>query len=107
MVPPSKEDLEKLRHIVQSALGIQDGVDPGRKDEITLEEMPFNDESATQLVQDLRKDSQRLLWWEIIKNALYASLALGVVLFFWRLFSRTTLEELPIGVPVGELVAAN
>src|ERR1019366_234333 len=77
----------------------------GRKDEITLEEMPFNDETAVELTQGLKQDAQRQFWWEIGKNVLYGLLALGIALAFWRIFQRTPVDELPIGIPVGELVA--
>ena len=38
LVPRSKEELEKLRHIVQSALGVVGASDGSTKDEIALEE---------------------------------------------------------------------
>ena len=45
-VPRTPEEMQKLRRIVQSALGIQENGDADRKDDITLEEMPFNDQAA-------------------------------------------------------------
>ena len=42
-VPRAPEELQKLRRIVQSALGLQLDNHAARQDEITLEEMPFTD----------------------------------------------------------------
>lgn len=105
VVPRTKEELEKLRQIVQSALGIQEGPDSERRDVITLEEMPFNEDSALELAQGLKRDADRQLWWEMGKNALYGLLVLSIALAFWRIFQRTPVDDLPIGVPVGELMA--
>jgi flagellar M-ring protein FliF len=101
-LPRSKEELDRLRHIVQSALGIQEG-DPTRLDQITLEEMPFNDQPAIEVAQQLEKQSQREFWWSLAGKAVYPSLALGVLAFFWRVFKRTPSEGIPIGVPLGDV----
>ena len=51
VVNRTPEELEKLRRIVASAVGIQTGADNTRGDQITLEEMPFNDQFATDVTQ--------------------------------------------------------
>jgi hypothetical protein len=53
-VPRTPEEIEKLRKIVQSALGLQPN-DPVRKDEITLEEMPFTDVFPVEVAQQIQK----------------------------------------------------
>jgi flagellar M-ring protein FliF len=100
--PRAPEEMQKLRRIVQSALGIQEN-DPARHDEITVEEIPFNDQPAVEMTQRLEKDQRRQVWWELGKNALYSALALGVLLFFWLSFRRT--DEIPLGLPLEELSA--
>ncbi len=100
-VPRSKEELDKLRRIVQSALGIQEN-DPVRKDQVTLEEMVFNDQPAAEITQQLDKQQQREFWWNLAGKAVYPLLALGMLFWLWRLFRRTPNDAIPIGVPLAD-----
>lgn len=103
MVPRTPEELEKLRRIVQSALGIEQGSGTQRNDEITLEELPFNVDTADQLTQKLDQEERKEFWMGLGQSAVYPGLAvvfLGVLLW---LFKRTAEEEIPIGIPVGSL----
>lgn len=102
MVPRTPEELEKLRRIVQTALGITEGSDAIRKDMITLEEMSFNDSQSVELTQSMQKQQKIQVWWDIAKSALYPTLALGVFAAFWRTFQRMPNDGIPTGVPVGE-----
>ncbi len=95
------EELDKLRRIVQSALGIQ--TNSVRGDVITLEELPFNDQFATEVSQQFEQQQQHEFWWNVARNALYPGVALAFLLVFLRLFKRTPVQEIPIGVPVGRL----
>lgn len=95
------EELDKLRRIVQSALGIQ--TNSVRGDVITLEELPFNDQFATEVSQQFEQQQQHEFWWNVARNALYPGVALAILLVFLRLFKRTPVQEIPIGVPVGRL----
>ncbi len=101
--PRSKEELEKLRRIVQSALGLSASGDSANKGDVTLEEMPFNDQLGIELSQQLDSQQRQEFWWESGKSALYIGLALGALLIFWRGFNRTLVESIPIGVPLGRL----
>lgn len=94
-VPRSAEELEKLRRIVQSALGIQSG-DPTRKDEVTLEEMPFNDQFA-EVTQDLGQVARKQFWWTQLQNLLFPGLGIGVVAVFLLMLRR--MPETPLAVP--------
>ncbi len=105
LVPRSPDELEKLRRIVQSAVGIQNGADNTRGDQITLEELPFNDQFATDVTRDLEQQQKRQWWWDIARNAAYPTLAVLALLVLLRLFKKTPVQEIPIGVPVGRLVA--
>jgi flagellar M-ring protein FliF len=100
-VPRTPEELDKLRKIVQSALGLQLGPDSVRKDEITLEEMPFNDGMGEDVAQQIDKQQKQTMWWEIGQNALYVVLAVGIVFFFWRAFKKTATEAVALGAPAG------
>ncbi|HXG49115.1 MAG TPA: flagellar basal-body MS-ring/collar protein FliF [Methylomirabilota bacterium] len=101
-VPRPPEELKKLQRIVQSALGIIEG-DPARKDEVTLEEIPFNDQPALDLAKQLETDSRRQFYWEIGRTALWVGLALTVLFIFFRLLKRTPLNDMPLGLPVPDL----
>ena len=99
--PRSKEDLDKIRRIVQSAIGIQDGVDNLRKDEIALEEIEFNDRPVIEMTQKMDQEEKRQFWWNLVKNAVYPLLALITLGYFWRVLKRTQ-ETIPIGIPLGD-----
>jgi flagellar M-ring protein FliF len=96
----SPEELEKIRHIVQSALGIRDTGDPDRKDEITLEEIPFNDQPAMEVTQQLDTQEKRQFWMEVAQKAMYPALAAGALFLFWVLWRKTAKDEIPIGIPL-------
>lgn len=100
--PRSKEELDKIRNLVQSALGIQQNVEGGRNDVITVEEMPFSDQGSTELTATLQKDQKWQLWLQIGQTAIYPIMALAVVMMLFRLMKRAPDIDIPIGVPVGE-----
>ena len=99
-VARSQEELEKLRRIVQSALGLEDGADSERKDQITLEEMPFNDQTGTEVTQQLDRQEKRQYWMDVAQKSVYPALAIGVLIMFWRLWKTTAKDEIPIGIPL-------
>jgi flagellar M-ring protein FliF len=101
--PP--EEIEKLRRIVASALGIQGPQDSGRNDLITLEELPFNDQFALDITRELEQQQKHELWWKLGQNAVYPVLGLMALLVLIRLFKRAPIQDIPIGVPVGRLMA--
>jgi flagellar M-ring protein FliF len=99
----TQEDLDKLKRLVANILG----TDTTRGDQVTVEELPFNDQLATEVSQNLEIQERRDMWWSLGRNVAYPALALGVLLVFFRLFKRTSAEELPLGVPVGRLASNN
>jgi len=99
--PRSKEELEKIRTLVQSAIGIQQGAE-GRKDVITVEEFPFNDQGAADLTATLQKDQKWQMWAQVGQTVAYPVLGLIVIFMLFRLFKRAPDVDIPIGVPVGE-----
>ncbi len=86
------EELTKLRRIVQNAIGIQSTGDG--KDEITLEEMPFTD-SIGEVSKDLGQQEKKQFWWTQLQNIIYPTLALGVLIIFWRALKKTPVGEIP------------
>ena len=101
MVTRPPEELEKLRRIVQSTLGIQ--IDPARGDQVTLEELPFNDQFAIEVTQNLEQQQKYEFWWNLARNAVYPVLGIAALLVLIRLFQRTPVDEIPIGIPIGQL----
>jgi flagellar M-ring protein FliF len=91
----SPAEIENLKSIVKSALGIQETGD------ITLQEMPFNDQPPPEITQQLDKQEKREFWLELAQKLVYPALALGVVFAFWRMFQRAKAEEIRFGIPLG------
>jgi flagellar M-ring protein FliF len=106
MVPRSKDELDKLKNLVQSALGIQKGADGLRHDEITLEELPFNDQFAADLTRELDLQKRQEFWWELARTVAYPALGLIALVTLVLIFKRTPVQDIPLGVPVGRLVHA-
>lgn len=104
-VARTDDEIQKLKRIVQSALGIQEN-DPNRKDEITLEQIPFNDQPAIELSERLQTDTTRQLYWDIARNGLFALLALAVLFVFLRLLKKTS-NEITEGQLLGQLDQLN
>lgn len=103
LVARTPEEINKLRNIVSSALG----VDPARGDAITLEELPFNDQFAGEMTREINQQQQQEFWWNLVRNFSYPVLGLIALAVLLRLFKRTPVQDIPIGVPVGRLMARN
>jgi flagellar M-ring protein FliF len=97
-VPRTQEEKDKLSNIVRSALGLDEPIDATRKD-VVLEEMPFNDQPAVELTQQMDQQEKRQLWFEMAQKAVYPVLAIGVLILFWRLWQKTSKDEIPIAIP--------
>jgi flagellar M-ring protein FliF len=103
-VPRSPEELQKLRRIVQSALGIVEN-DASRTDEITLEEMPFNDQPVVELTRQLDQQQTRDYWIELAQRLVLPVIGFTAILLFWRSLKRTRPEDITIGLPVDSAAA--
>jgi flagellar biosynthesis/type III secretory pathway M-ring protein FliF/YscJ len=100
-VARTPDQIEQLTKLVSSALGI----DPNRGDSISLEELPFNDDYATGITQELNKQQEQEFWVGLGRNAIYPVLGIAALFVLLRVFKRTPVQEIPIGVPVGRLMA--
>lgn len=100
-VPRAPEELQKLRRIVQSALGILEG-DSERTDDVTLEEMPFNDQPILELTRQLEKDQRWQQWLGIGQTLLFPGLAAIALFLFWRAYKRSNAEDVMLGLPLDE-----
>ena len=100
-VPRTPEELLKIKRIVQSALGIQENGDANRKDEITLEEMPFNDQVSAEGDQQFDKQERLQFWLDLGKKLVYPALGILFLFLFWRALKRIKVDDIPLGVPIG------
>ncbi|HUA68874.1 MAG TPA: flagellar basal-body MS-ring/collar protein FliF [Candidatus Saccharimonadales bacterium] len=100
LVKRSPAELSQLSSIVAGAIGL----DPSRGDTISLEELPFNDQFATDVTHELDQQQKQQFWWELAKSLVYPFLALAALFVLLRLFKRTPVQEIPLGVPVGRLI---
>jgi flagellar M-ring protein FliF len=103
VVPRTPEEIEKLRSVVASAVGI----DTTRGDTIALEELQFNNDFATEVTHELDQQQKQDFWWDLARNATYPALAIVVFVILLRLLKRTPVQDIPLGVPVGRLMAHN
>lgn len=99
------DEMQKLKRIVQSAVGIVEN-DPTRKDELTLEQLPFNEQPAIDLSQRLETDGNRQFYWEVGKNVLFAVVALVMFMVFLKLLKKTSSSDIPITMPDGSAATA-
>jgi flagellar M-ring protein FliF len=99
----SPEELEKLRLIVSDALG----ADTSRGDTVELAELPFNDQFATDMNQQLDQQVKRDFWIDLGRKSLYPALGLVAFMILLRMFKQTPVQEIPLGVPVGRLALKN
>jgi len=100
-VPRTPKELDDIKSIVRSALGIQENGDPNRKDELTLEEMAFNDQVSPELTQQMEQQDKRQFWFDLAPKLVYPALAIGMLFMFWRMLKNVKVDEIPLGVPVG------
>jgi flagellar M-ring protein FliF len=100
-LPRTPKELDDIKSIVKSALGIQENGDASRKDEITLEEMPFNDQTATEITQQFEQQNKRQVWIDLAPKLVYPALAIGIIFVFWRMLKNTKVDDIPLGVPIG------
>jgi len=96
----SPQEIEKLKRIVQSAVGAKEGTDS--KDAITVEEIAFNDSQAVEITKQLDSLQKRDMWLDLARSLLYPGIAIAALAIFWRAFKRTPNDTIPVGVPVGD-----
>lgn len=104
VVQRTPEELQKLRRIVQGALGIQENATT-RADQITLEEIAFNDEPLIEVTRRLDEQQSWFRYADLIQKALPLLLALGVMFLFWRSYKKSEPQAALLGLPVQEAQA--
>jgi flagellar M-ring protein FliF len=97
----------QLKNIVINAIGlhIDGGAGALRPDDITVEEILFNDTHLTAAKEELDSAATKAMIGDIVRNLLYVLLGAGALMAFVKLVKRSADEEIPTGVPVGQLLA--
>lgn len=105
VVPRTPEEIDKLRRIVTSAVGIETGSDNTRGDTLALEELPFNDQFANEMTKELDVQQKHEMYWNLARTLTYPAFGLIALVILLRIFKRTPVQEIPIGIPVGRIMA--
>lgn len=87
------EEMLKIKRVVQGALGIQEGPDATRPDQITIEEIAFNEEPAMEIAKQIDQQQKKDFWWDLAKAGVYPLLGVIVLFVFWRTFKSTPMEN--------------
>lgn len=95
------EEMLKIKRVVQGALGIQEGPDASRPDQITIEEIAFNEEPAMEIAKQIDQQQKKDFWWDLAKAAIYPVLGVVVLFVFWRTFKSTPLDNVGAGGVAG------
>ena len=90
------EEMLKIKRVVQGALGIQEGPDATRPDQITIEEIAFNEGPAMEITKQLDQQQKKDFWWDLAKAGVYPLLGVIVLFVFWRTFKSTPMDNITI-----------
>lgn len=107
VVPRSQQELDKLKRLVQTSLGMQVGQNSIGTDQIELVEMPFDDKWNTQIVQNMEQHETFRYIMDIAKQLVYPALAAAVIFLFFRTLKKTDTDSIPIGVPLDQFSRGN
>ncbi len=97
----------QLKNIVKNAIGlhIDGGAGAIRPDDVTVEEVVFNDAHLTAAKEELDSAATKAMIGDLVRNILYVLLGAGALMAFVKLVKRSADEAIPTGVPVGQLLA--
>jgi flagellar M-ring protein FliF len=97
----------KLKNVVKNAIGlhVDGGAGAVRPDDITVEEIIFNDAHLTVAKEELDSAATKAMIGDVVRNLLYVLLGAGALMAFVKLVKRSAGEAIPTGVPVGQLLA--
>lgn len=97
-VQRTEEQIEELRDIVVTALGIELGRGQRSADFVTVKEMEFAVSPFEDHGQLLRDEVNLQRWIELGKNGIGAILGIGVIIFFMQMLKRHKPEKISIEV---------
>jgi flagellar M-ring protein FliF len=103
IVPRPQADLDKLRRIVESALGLPDALSGNSSNRVVVEEMLFSQELDSLLVEQMNSNQHTELVLKLVQEFGYPALGLILLFLYWRKLRQTADIEIPIGLTVGEI----
>jgi flagellar biosynthesis/type III secretory pathway M-ring protein FliF/YscJ len=97
----------KLKNVVKNAIGlhVDGGAGAVRPDDITVEEILFNDAHLTAAKEELDSAATKAMIGDLVRNILYVLLGAGALMAYLKLVKRSADAAIPTGVPVGQLLA--
>lgn len=96
--------LANLQTAVETALGLELGVDATVSPNVKLVGVAFNDTKTRELEDAFENQRKTEMVWRVGKSVLYALLGIAALFGFWKLVKSSSEELLPTGIPVGQLV---
>lgn len=90
-------EIDNLKVAVMNALAIQNS------NTISLIQLPFENSDQTSMLTHIKKMDQQMFYYELIKQILYLGLPVMFFLGFVRMWKKSSIDAIPIGVPVGEI----
>ncbi len=102
-VPRSTDELDKIRRLVRSALGIEEV--GGKKELVVVEEIPFNEAPALEIASQMQKQEKKNMIFDILRLVMYPGLALIIMLILWKQFKGTKMDDLPAGMQMADFGA--
>ena len=104
--PRTPQELESLRNIVVTALGLSALTNGAGAEQVSLQEMPFQPlEIADEIVQ-LQQETRIQSWVEVALRYVSVGIALIVLWLFFRMIRRQRVEALPVEMILAEAEAA-
>lgn len=103
IAPRSQEELDKLRRVVEGALGVPEDQTGESLSRVVIEEMPFNDGLADEVAAGPLGHPHVQLALSLLREFGYPALGLVLLAVFWRKMRQTADIEIPIGATVGEI----
>ena len=97
-VDRSPEEIEELRQIVMTALGITPLPGESAASYVTVKEMRFAADPHVDYVEMMRNDQRMEKIIEMSKNAIGIVLGLGVIIFFMQMMKRHKPEKISVEV---------
>jgi flagellar M-ring protein FliF len=104
--PRTVQEIESLREIVITALGLSSQNGRTAAEQVSLQEMPFQPvEIADEIVQ-LQQETRIQSWVEVALRYVSVGIALLVLLVFFRLLRRQRVEALPVEMILAQAEAS-
>ncbi len=96
--PRSAEEMENLRRMVVTALGVSNASGQAADQAVSIQEVDFAPDPFAGQTVELARDAQLRNWFDIGRNALAIIVAIGALLYFVRLLKKSRAEAISLEV---------